>query len=506
MNLSEIEKIEALVLKATISYLRDLNPNISETSLDFLCAPWVHFFTHSAIHKYESFISSNQTAIPVRNDFTHNNNSHIPGDTLAFMEYSRTMEYSQYLERSLLGVHETIKCRSNTWVLVDKFPKTTETIAYMSCLPRYARYMITLASFGRVRFWENKPISIVVSTNWEWRYYLAKIIRSNLEHEFLYLSQWLAQRMLELFPKSLLEYLPSNLKNKNSSHPRKILFSANGWGIIDDWKVYAVIQRGDSKAKLIGSPHSVNYGWLLNFWQRDFEIHHLDRYLTWGWKMQSPSNLIPFSAPQFLGASCKLNLIKPLRSGVLISTAARPMHLLEYPYTPAKFKIYLNTQMQLANQVQRLTNDKVAIRTRPHDLGWNLTEMVRSIKNNHVAIEYQAGKFKNRLLKSRLHICDNCSTTIIESFIFNHPTLILLVPDYFEISTHAQIETQRLIDAGILHNTIDSLLEKLKNVNSQIDDWWNEKGTQNAISTFLDCQGRSDATFADWIRELRRYS
>jgi putative transferase (TIGR04331 family) len=502
MKLSQVSKVEDIVLNTIVSYLEAINPNISKHNLSFLCAPWVHFFTHSVIYKYQNQVKAGEISISGGNEFNHSDKNQIPGDTLAFMEYSRTEAYSRYLEESLIGFGGKIDCRSSVQVLDISFPKAAETIAYMSCLPRHARLIITIASLGSVRFLKNQYKLVSFPTNWELRYGLAGIIKIGLEQEFLNLSHWFSQRVIEFFPKSLLEYLPSNLESKSRSHHRKILFSANAWGIIDDWKVYAVVQREIAAVKLVGASHSLNYGWLLNFWQRDFEVLYLDRYLTWGWVMNGKPNVIPFSAPQLIILRGKFKSFKSIRSGVLISSAARPKHLLEYPYTPDKFELYLNTQMELANRVQHQLKEEVAIRTRPSDLGWNLPKRIRLINNNHVIIEYQSGKFRNRLRKCRLHICDNCSTTVIESFALNHPTLVLITSDYFEISPTAENETQKLIEVGVMHTTIDSLIKKLASVNFQIEHWWNGESIQEAIKNFLEHQGRFDASLMDWKREL----
>lgn len=497
---AHIVELEALVRGAICQHLATLGLGLSKQHMEFLCAPWAHFFTHSAMHRWEL----HQGPTPPLHTATDAQAASAPGDTLAFMEFFRTPTYREYLDATLAGGATEFSGRAEVNVLEDRLPGYVCAVTFTSCLPRRFRYLLQTLSLGRIRDLENKPAKVAVTVDWKARKALAQRVCESLAPRFPQVAVWLSARVAEMFPKSLLENLPVNFRQKLKSAPRRALFSADGWQIIDDWKIYALAQKVRHQATWVGSPNAIGHGSLAVFWQREFEVSHLDIYLTWGWSRVAGSHarVLPFHCPNFAG----LPYVAPTRThrthGVLISSAARPQHLLEYPYTPDRFERYLNTQLSLAGEVQKLTLCPVSIRTRPKDLGWDLRKMVRSLENPNITLEFQQGKFSSRLKASWLHICDNCSTTIVESLHANHPTLVLVSEDYFQITPDARSEFEQLASVGVFHNDTASLLNHLSRVEGNLDAWWSAPATQQAVQNFLHHQGRGRSGLAVWKRAL----
>jgi putative transferase (TIGR04331 family) len=338
----------------------------------------------------------------------------------------------------------------------------------------------------------------------EYRLELFNSIKKSLKDFSKNLSLWLAARAIELFPKSLLENLEINLSKKSQLPGNKNLFSADGWHIIDDWKIYALAQKLTHKTHWIGAPNAVSHGSLAQFWQRNFEFTHIDTYLTWGWQLQyiGANKLVPFYAPHHAGKKQRFFSSRIKSKGILISSAARPKHLLEYPYYPDRFQIYLKNQLKLAQELNEVFHERITIRTRPKDLGWNVKELVNDLKNSDIRIEFQSGRFSDRLLLCRLHICDNCSTTIIESFWANHPTLILITVDYFQLHPEAIDDYVLLAEAGIFHSSLESLIRHCESIREAPETWWMLPQTQEAVQNFLSKQGRLGGGLRVWTHAL----
>ena len=502
---AHIVELEALIRAAICQHLATLGLGLSHQHLEFLCAPWVHFFTHSAMHRWElhhSAISAPRGAPTTALELTAARSA--PGDTLAFMEFFRTPSYREYLDTTLAGGKGEFSGRAEVDVLAEGFSTHVRTVMFTSCLPRRFRYLLQMLSLGRIRDLDNKPARLAVSADWATRNTLAERVYGALVPRFPSVAAWLSARAFELFPKSLLEQLPTSFRHKLELRPRRTLFSADGWQIIDDWKIYALAQKIRHQAVWVGSPNAIGHGSLAVFWQREFEISHLDTYLTWGWSRDvgSHAKLLAFYCPSSAGLSDAAPARTERSDGVLISSAARPQHLLEYPYTPDRFERYLNTQLGLAGAVQKLTLGPVSIRTRPRDLGWDLREMVQALGNPAINLEFQQGKFSDRLKASWLHICDNCSTTIVESLRANHPTLVLISDDYFQIAPDARAEYEQLASAGIFHADAQSLLSHLSRVEGNLEGWWSAPATQKAAKDFLHRQGRGGGRLVAWKRAL----
>lgn len=499
-----VVELEVSIRAAICQHLATLGLDLPTRQLEFLCAPWAHFFTHSAMHRLElGGGASPQPRAAQTGPLPHAVRA-VPGDTLAFMEFFRTPPYRKYLDATLAGQDGEFTGRTAVYVFAEHLPARARTVTFISCLPRKFRYLLQLFSLGRIRDLENKPASLDVAADWAARQALADRVYEALLPRFPQAAAWLSARVQELFPKSLLENLPASFSQKLALPARQTLFSADGWQIIDDWKIYALAQKVRHQAHWIGSPNAVGHGSLAVFWQREFEIGHLDTYLTWGWSRPSGTHakVVPFYCPNFAGQRGSAPARTDPAHGVLISSAARPQHLLEYPYTPDRFERYLGTQLNLADAVQKMTRGPVSIRTRPRDLGWDLRQMVQSLGNPGVTLEFQQGKFTERLRRSWLHICDNCSTTIVESLWANHPTLILISEDYFQIAPGAREEFALLASVGIFHQDKESLLNQVSRLNDRLDSWWRAPATQSAVMAFLSRQGRGGGGLRSWKRAL----
>lgn len=501
---AHVVRVESVLLEAVRGHLLSHHPGLTARHADFLCAPWVHFFTHSALHRLEGFGTPAPQATQPSPAEAPSEQPAVPGDTLAFMEFFRTAAYRAYLDQTLAGKTASIDCRTGIHVLNERLPAYARTIAFMSCLPRGFRYLLQLASLGRIRFLENKPGSLELPADWNKRAELARRVREALAADLPQAAGWLSARVQQLFPKSLLEHLAANLRQKQTLPKRRTLFSADGWQILDDWKIYALAQKAMHQAHWIGAPNAISHGSLAVFWQREFELGHLDSYFTWGWTapMTGGRKLIPFYSPHFAGRTQASAVNTASNSGILISAAARPQHLLEYPYTPERFEHYLATQLKLATAAHELTQQPVTIRTRPRDLGWDVQAMVQALGQPQISLEFQQGKFSERLAQCRLHICDNCSTTIAESLWANHPTLILISEDYFQIRPEAAGDYDALAAAGVFHTSKESLLHQLARLETDLDSWWQASTTQAAIRRFLEGQGRTGSGLKHWKTAL----
>mgnify|MGYP001607633464 CR=1 FL=1 len=484
-------KIEESIKTCLSRFLRG-HIALSEENINLLIAPWSHYFTHSALDRWVRNVSKKPSE--------NLNIENVPGDTLSFMEHSRTNNYPDYLDASLEKRNIKRSLREESELLFIKPEKFSSTLVYQGGFNKIFLLNLSLCSALKIRRVRDVRQPRFFNINKEIREKLLEELISCLKENEA--GTWLAYRATEYFPKSLLEGLPEILRFYEDHPIKRNLFSCNAWSIMDGWRIYCALQR-EKGAKLIGSPHSINYGTSKYFWLREFDLNNLDEYFTWGWQYPASRPIRFFSPPKFSGLK---RPVKPSKisanDSILITSAARPRHLLEQPYSPERFEQYLSEQLRLANACQVLTEKKVCIRTRPKEMGWNLGDMIRKIDNPNIKLEFQSGKFLARLKKSSIHICDNTSTTILESLWINHPTLIYISDAYFEISEDAKPAYQLLQQTGIFHTSIESLANHLKSVNADINAWWNKKDVQDSIVKFLKIQGNPEGGIKAWKKAL----
>lgn len=497
---SELTQTESELTSSIAGFLEKQTNVINKDELRFLISSWVHYFIHPIWHILTNHQGRINCALTQPNDFN------VPGDTLAFVELSRTTEYAEYLTASLLVASSPPPLSRSTtnYLIIDRLKEKAQCLAFQTCFPRKFRFFLEFFSFGKIVIIKNKysskQYSVTIKLREEMREWVMRDL-NNLDPDW---KCWLSQKIIEFFPAGLLEGLNERLQHYERLHHPKKLFSANAWPLIDDWKMYAAVARKYSGTKLIGTPHAVGHSWLKYFWQREYEISNLDRYLTWGWSYPS-DKVQPFGSPYLAGKKFSVKSLKKHRiinSQILISSAARPTHLLEYPYTPHNFNKYIGNQINIADYISKKFTVDVIIRTRPSDLGWDLSNRIESIKNPRLKIEFQNQDFLKRIKRTKLHICDNASTAAIESLFQLHPTLIYITKDYFELSHLVQKEFDILKNAGIFHDTASSLITQLEKVINDIDEWWQSEHTQESVKKFLAIQGNSNPGLKSWYQKL----
>lgn len=457
-----------------------------------LISPWCRSFTHTTLDWY------------LNNKPQHTSQfcpDNAPGDTLAFMRWHKTDDYLHFLS----GNHSTdwsckqIQTQSELLVL----PRFiwAKTIAFQSGIRKKFLTQLTLLSFLKIRKLSYKKKIRQFSID--------SILRNKILYELIdHLKEypfaiWLSQKTLEMLPRIFLEGINETYANYDKNQSFDAIFSSDCWSSIDSFKIMAFAQKNRRKVRLIGTPHAFNYSALHKFWLRTYEISFLDKYLSWGTLCDQNPKVIPFYINKFAGYQ-RSQPTKRVdeKSPILLTGAMRPNHLVEYPFEPTVFKKYLLDEINIAHITAQITNRAVKIRTRNKDRGGSFETLFREYAPANVVLDFQSGAFINEVTNYSLHVSDNTSTTIVESLIVNHPTIIVIANEYFSIDTMASNSFNTLKEAGIFHATIESYKTHLAKINGHINDWWHSEKTQLAISNFLDQHARTGEGITIWKNAL----
>lgn len=492
---SQIQCVTAIEKKVTVFLASELEfGNLEMRDKEFLVAYWVHFFSHSAL---SIWFSSKQGQICREANYRN-----IPADTTAFMGLNRTLDYASYLQATMSqSCPETIfKIERQNSVLDAGQMRDMKVMLYKSGFSKKFRLMLSIVSMWRIRSFSKMKRLPLSNRDHARRNHIANKLQKLLK-EYAF-GEWYSIRLVEFLPAIFLE----DFRNVAQEYGKfrsglRGIFSRDCWSSDDSLKLFSVlsVNRVNEKPVRIGSPHAMNYGTLKAFWLRDFEANYLDRYLSWGWSYR---DITPFYAVQYSGlrrpewpARIKADF------EILITGAARPRHLLEYPYTAEAFAGYMDRQIELAEELARETGLKVTIRTRQKERGQELENRIRTFGDVGFNFEYQGDAFAKRV-KNCLHISDNTSTTVIETLWMNQPTLLLIEPGYFEIWENAAAEFGELESAGILHTSRESVVRFILENQGRINEWWRAPGTQYAVDKFIDKQARSGGTLKNWKKIL----
>lgn len=328
----------------------------------------------------------------------------------------------------------------------------------------------------------------------------SKLKFTNTTNEFETILSWM---IADQIPK---EYVEGYLQLKNYAdsvfpkHP-KVIFTANAYHgntLFQMWAAYQV----ELGAKLIGTQHGGNYGSGLWSASESHQIRICDRYYTWGWKKQDSPNVIPL-------ATSKLNAIsKGIKSnpdgGVLLINNTIPRYsywMYSAPVGPQMVK-YFNDQYRFVRAVSRDVYNALTVRLYPFDSGWN--EAHRWKENFPDLRIYQGEKsLYKQLNESRLSIDTFNTTTYLETFSANYPTILFWDPRYWELRPSAIPYFEGLRKVGILHDTPESAAKKVNEVFRDPMSWWSQNAIQRTLEEFNHQFLRtSDNWLVDWKREF----
>jgi putative transferase (TIGR04331 family) len=280
-----------------------------------------------------------------------------------------------------------------------------------------------------------------------------------------------------------------------------VIFSANAWYYDEVFKAWAAgcQERG---SKLLGSQHGDNYGALRCMPSEDHEMAIVDDYYTWGWERTGTAARVkPMPAPKLAGRERRQ--ADNRKEGVLWVSTMLPRYLVQFPWLPADFTVYLSWQARFAAALSQPVS--AATRLRPHreDNGWDLANRLRD-QVPELRIESWNIPFQDSVRGCRLYVCDHLSTTFLEALASNTPTLLFWDSRANVIRPEAREYYDLLRAHGILFDTPEAAAEAVNAIYSDVEAWWNEPARQRAVARFCHRFARTvpDA-LALWSEELR---
>ncbi|MCX8022712.1 MAG: LIC12162 family protein [Syntrophorhabdaceae bacterium] len=284
----------------------------------------------------------------------------------------------------------------------------------------------------------------------------------------------------------------------------KIIFTANASIGIESFKFWAADQW-EKGAKLILTQHGGHHGMALWSSELKHEIDISDVYFSWGWSDKNNNKVHPMPSGQLF--KLKKNKIRPDINGVILWVM---MGIPRYSYW--LYSIPVSSQMLSYFDEQKrfyecLRDDiKKLLLLKPYmkDFGWNDRMRFRDLMPE--AMQYDGRLSMLELLKdSRLFIGTYNSTTYLETFVVNFPTILFWNPKHWELQDDVKSYFEMLHDVGMLHDTPESAAVKVNDIFSDPNKWWNSESVQRARVSFCNRFALTDEKWIDiWSEKLKR--
>ncbi len=491
-----------------------------------VAGPWLYYFIQILYDRYQSIVTAAASGKVTNTLIARYGPARwLPASFPRFQDWSKDDDYNHYLYGRIIestgtlpfeavdmtaeGEVEACPAVAKPRVAFRKFLKSTLRV-YQGFIPDRFNQVVLVASYlhnpdliklqlslGQFPYIVSpevdipsvdvdplvrEKISLLPSGN-EFETLLAKMIKEQIPRVYVEGYALMNARSLRAYPRNPRVILTANAYSSNESYKF--------------WSGYNI----DRGAKLAGTQHGGLYGIGLWMSSQSHEIKINDVYYTWGWKSDAYKNTRPLAA-------AKLNTAKktgpPKKDGrILLVLMLLPRYfyrMYSVPVAASGLLSYFNDQFRFTRRLSPENQALLLVRLHRRDnTRWDLPERWQA---EFPRVERYLGKktMFEQLRESRLVVCTYNSTTYLEAFTANFPTVVFWDPKHWEMHPAAQPYFDELHRAGIFHYTPESAAELVNTIADDPSAWWRQPKIQKAKEAFCAQFAR---TSDDWLTEWR---
>ena len=274
----------------------------------------------------------------------------------------------------------------------------------------------------------------------------------------------------------------------------KFIFTSNDFQTYEVFKMYAAIST-ENKVRYFVGQHGSQYG-TNKFSDPTIEERTSDKFITWGWSSVSGKH-IPGFVFKISGQSYKHNP----EGGILLV-------LFPIGVNSADFAVVYDPNLFLANQKEFIESLNPTIlqelTLRFHRGSTNTIESdIAKFQKYHsiLSIEKGVAPISKLISNNRLTVFSYDSTGMLENLSLNIPTLAFWQFEMQHLTEDAKSYYQLLVDAGIVHFNPESIANKVNEIWSDVETWWQSPVVQISREKFCSQYAK---TSKKPIRDLRK--
>lgn len=306
-----------------------------------------------------------------------------------------------------------------------------------------------------------------------------------------------------LMPPYLLEEFDSYHEHAKRWADYKAYFSITDW-YSNILFCYAASLGRLRQAKIIGCQHGGGYG---QYERTEFEFverKFCDFYITWGWRdsLYDGAHLMPLAQPTL---SRNLNKYRQRRKIALWCGTTMPKQLVRFgSYIPDVLGQYLATKKKFIDHLADEVRSCLIYRPHPVDYGWSNEEL--DILKGHPEVRIEKDEPLSEVLKeARLYICDHQSTSFMEAFAINTPTILFWCDELVSERENAASAFELLRKEGILFHDPVAAANQVNRIWDDVKGWWHEPSRQEARRKFIDKFCKADHDWQkQWVETFKK--
>lgn len=316
------------------------------------------------------------------------------------------------------------------------------------------------------------------------------------------------QLLLSLIPKQIPRLYLEGFKQHLAliekcgwpENPR-VLYTSNSYTSDENFKLYAGLKT-EQGSQLVIAQHGGSYG-VTMFNSSEYHIKKIaDVFINWGWKEDLENGMKVLPALNL--TECKS--VKPNAKGrMLLATCTLPRlsyWLYSIPIGP-QHQSYLNDITTFFSSLPEELFQASTLRL--HPINWQWHERARfKYSFPNITFDKREKTLLESLSEYRLFVGTYDSTTHLESFSCNFPTILFWNPEHWEVRGEAREYYDKLKDVGILHDTPEQASLQITKIWNDVNSWWFSEEVQQAKNEFVDRFAKQDSNaMGKWITFFR---
>jgi putative transferase (TIGR04331 family) len=249
----------------------------------------------------------------------------------------------------------------------------------------------------------------------------------------------------------------------------------------DVFKCWAA-EKVEQGTPLVVSQHGGHYGTGLWSFCEDHELAISDCFMSWGWAKSGEPTVRPVGQ---IKSKRPLSVQHGKQKGALLVTNSVPRFssLLRSMCVSRQYLDYLDDQHAFVSALPQTIRQNLTVRLYPHDYGWDQ----HSRWGDHfpdLALDDGHSRLNDLIRQSRVYIATCNTTTFLESFTMDVPTVIFWNPNQWELRESAIPYFEDLKRVGIFHETPESAARQVATIWDNVDSWWNSPLVRQVLKTF----------------------
>lgn len=311
----------------------------------------------------------------------------------------------------------------------------------------------------------------------------------------------MAQLIADQIPSAYLEGHRQARDQSLKAFPGKPALMLTGDAYADDegFKFWSAHQS-ERGARLCVSQHGGHDGTGQWSSSEEHELKISDRFYSWGWKSDIHStDSVPLSGGPLVRA--KRALRASPSGGIMWAVMSLPRFaywMYSVPVGP-QMLAYFEDQYRFGRSVSPAVMELLHLRLYPHDYGWDEENRFRDALPQLKTYKGPQS-FIEQLNRRRMFVGTYNSTTFLETFTADYPTIIFWNPEHWELRESARPYFDGLRHAEILHDTPESAAAKVNEIYRDPRIWWHQPLVQEARNRFCSRFARVNQ---DWLREWK---